>query len=76
MATRELFTFLLLIAPAALHGQSEAALKEYFEGKTVKVKIAMPGTEDGVGRHPPSRSRRPLPPTSSSPRPRRAPRRR
>ena len=24
----------LLSAPALLHGQSEAALKEYFEGKT------------------------------------------
>ncbi len=48
MPTRHLFTFLVLIAPAALRGQSEAALKEYFEGKTVTVKIAMPGTEDGV----------------------------
>ena len=28
--------------------QSEAALKEYFEGRTVTLKIAMPGTEDGV----------------------------
>ena len=44
--------FLLLAAPAALHGQSEAALKEYFEGKTVTVKIAMPGTEDGVDIYP------------------------
>jgi hypothetical protein len=27
-------------------------LKEYFEGRTVKVKIAMPGTEDGVDLYP------------------------
>ncbi|HET6576811.1 MAG TPA: hypothetical protein VFG66_00710 [Gemmatimonadales bacterium] len=36
----------------AAHGQSEAALKEYFEGRTVKVKIAMPGTESGVDVYP------------------------
>jgi hypothetical protein len=39
---------LLAVAPAALHGQSEAALKEYFEGRTVKLKLSMPGTEAGV----------------------------
>jgi hypothetical protein len=33
-------------------GQSEAALREYFEGRTVKVKIAMPGTENGVDVYP------------------------
>jgi hypothetical protein len=32
--------------------QSEAALKEYFEGRTVTVKLAMPGTEDGVDIYP------------------------
>jgi hypothetical protein len=48
--------YLLLLAttaaPAVLAAQSEAALKEYFEGKTVKVKVAMPGTEDGVDIYP------------------------
>jgi hypothetical protein len=51
MSLRPLLAF-LLFTPALLHGQSEAALKEYFEGKTVKVKIAMPGTEDGVDIYP------------------------
>ena len=36
----------------AAHAQSEAALKEYFEGRTVKLKLAMPGTEDGVDIYP------------------------
>jgi hypothetical protein len=51
MSLRPLLAF-LLFAPALLHAQSEAALKEYFEGRTVKVKIAMPGTEDGVDIYP------------------------
>lgn len=42
----------LLIAPVAVHAQSEAALKQYFEGRTVRVKLAMPGTEDGVDLYP------------------------
>ena len=42
----------LLIAPVAVHAQSEAALKQYFEGRTVRVKLAMPGTEDGVDVYP------------------------
>jgi hypothetical protein len=52
MATRALITLLLLIAPTVAAGQSEAVLREYFEGRTVKVKIAMPGTEDGVDVYP------------------------
>ncbi len=52
MAMRGFFALLLLLAPVALNGQSEAALREYFEGKTVKLKIAMPGTEDGVDVYP------------------------
>ena len=43
--------FLLAIAPA-LSAQSEAALKHAFEGRTITVKIAMPGTEDGVDIYP------------------------
>lgn len=52
MATRALVTLFLLVVPTVAAGQSEAALKEYFEGRTVKVKIAMPGTEDGVDVYP------------------------
>jgi hypothetical protein len=37
-----------VICAAPLEAQSEAVLKEYFEGKTVKLKLAMPGTEAGV----------------------------
>jgi hypothetical protein len=37
-----------LVAALPLAAQSEPALREYFEGKTVTVKQAMPGTEEGV----------------------------
>ena len=52
MVIRRLFAILLLLAPAQVYAQSEAALREYFEGRTVRVKIAMPGTEDGVDVYP------------------------
>src|SRR6266516_2052601 len=46
---------LILLAASSTYGQSdaqlkerEAALKRFFEGKTVGVKIDMPGTSDGV----------------------------
>lgn len=52
MARRPLLLLGLLILPAVVQGQSEAVLKEYFEGRTVKVKIAMPGTESGVDVYP------------------------
>ncbi len=42
----------VLAAATRLHAQSEAALREYFEGKTVTLKLAMPGTEDGVDVYP------------------------
>jgi hypothetical protein len=45
-----LLALLLLANP--IQAQSEAALKEYFEGKMVTVKLAMPGTEDGVDIYP------------------------
>src|SRR5262245_59303559 len=35
--------------------QNEAALKSYFEGRRVAVKIDMPGTSDGIDLHPDSR---------------------
>ena len=40
----------LIAGPAA--AQSEAALREHFEGKTVTLKLAMPGTESGVDVYP------------------------
>ena len=52
MRLRALVLVSLLIPPLAAHAQSEAALKEYFEGRTVKLKLAMPGTEDGVDVYP------------------------
>jgi hypothetical protein len=52
MRLRVLVLVSLLISPLAAHAQSEAALKEYFEGRTVKLKLAMPGAEDGVDVYP------------------------
>jgi hypothetical protein len=51
MLARSLVLVALLL-PRFAHAQSEAALREYFEGRTVTVKIAMPGTEDGVDVYP------------------------
>ena len=42
----------LLLAAAPLRAQSEAQLKHHFEGKRVTLKIAMPGTEEGVDIYP------------------------
>jgi hypothetical protein len=52
MRLRALVLVSLLVSPLAAHAQSEGALKEYFEGRTVKLKLAMPGTEDGVDVYP------------------------
>ncbi len=52
MPKRPLLLLALLLVPVAAHGQSEADLKAYFEGRTVKLKIAMPGTESGVDVYP------------------------
>ncbi|MGE0442131.1 MAG: hypothetical protein AB7L66_02535 [Gemmatimonadales bacterium] len=41
-----------LVAAAPLAAQSEDVLRRYFEGKTVLVKLEMPGTEDGVDVYP------------------------
>jgi hypothetical protein len=49
---RWLVPLLLAALTSRLAGQSEAALKEYFEGKTVTSKLALPGTEDGVDIYP------------------------
>jgi len=45
-------TIALTLATSPLFGQSEAALKEYFEGRTVTPKLAMPGSDDGVDVYP------------------------
>ena len=37
-----------VIAAAPAQAQDEAALRSYFEGRRVTVKIDMPGTSDGV----------------------------
>lgn len=42
----------LVLATTPLAGQSEGALREYFEGRTVSPKLAMPGTENGVDVYP------------------------
>ena len=52
MRLRTLVLLSLLGPPLAAHAQSEAVLKEYFEGRTVKLKLAMPGAEDGVDVYP------------------------
>ena len=43
---------ILLALPGPLHAQSEAALREAFEGRQVTIKIAMPGTEAGIDIYP------------------------
>jgi hypothetical protein len=52
VATWRLALLPLLLAAAPLRAQSEAELKRYFEGKRVTLKIAMPGTEEGVEIYP------------------------
>jgi hypothetical protein len=52
MAARSLSLIAGLLVPAVLYAQSEAALREHFEGRTVEVKLAMPGSEDGVDIYP------------------------
>lgn len=43
---------ILLALAGPLHAQSEAALREAFEGRQVTIKIAMPGTEAGIDIYP------------------------
>ena len=42
----------LAVGALPLAAQSEPALRDYFEGRTVTVKQAMPGTEEGVDIYP------------------------
>ena len=44
-------TVLLLVLAASAAAQDEAALKEYFEGTRVTLRMDMPGTSDGVDVH-------------------------
>jgi len=52
MTTRGWALLALLLLPLRAEAQSEAALKDYFEGKSVTLKLAMPGTEAGVDIYP------------------------
>jgi hypothetical protein len=45
------FVLIWILSACALYGQSEQALKTFFEGKSVRVKIDMPATHDGVDIH-------------------------
>ena len=47
-----LFGLAILFAGLPVNAQSEGALRQYFEGMTVVVKMDMPGTSDGVSVHP------------------------
>jgi hypothetical protein len=51
-ATWRLALLPLVIATAPLAAQTEADLQQYFEGRRVTLKIAMPGTESGVDIYP------------------------
>jgi hypothetical protein len=51
-ATWRLAMLLLVLAAAPLRAQSEVQLRQYFEGKRVTLKLAMPGTEKGVDIYP------------------------
>ena len=48
MALTRWMLLMSLLSPAWAAAQSEAALKSYFEGRAVTLKLAMPGTEAGV----------------------------
>ncbi len=41
-----------MLVPSPLYGQSESALKEFFEGKIVVVRIRMPASDEGVDVYP------------------------
>jgi hypothetical protein len=47
-----LILLMLSITRSAGYAQTEAILKKAFEGRTVIVRIAMPGTEDGIDVYP------------------------
>jgi hypothetical protein len=47
-----LLAILLISLTRPLSAQTEATLRDFFEGKTVTAKLALPGTEDGVDIYP------------------------
>ena len=50
---RSTLSILLLLGVTSMAtAQSEETLRRYFEGKSVVVKLEMPGTEDGVDVYP------------------------
>ena len=51
MVMRIIPTMLLIALAAPAAAQSEAALKAYFEGKRIAVRLDMPGDSDGVDVH-------------------------
>jgi hypothetical protein len=51
MVTRVIPTLLLLALAAPAAAQNEAALKSYFEGRRITVRMDMPGDADGVDVH-------------------------
>ena len=52
VVSRHMVLLPLLMLAAPLSAQSENELRQYFEGKRVTLKIAMPGTEEGVDIYP------------------------
>ena len=56
---RTTYTFLAAVCltafPAPAFAQSEAALKDFFEGKSVRLKLDMPATQQGVDIYPDAR---------------------
>jgi hypothetical protein len=52
MALTRWILLMSLVSPAGAAAQSEAALKSYFEGRAVTLKLAMPGTESGIDIYP------------------------
>src|SRR5256886_8410036 len=51
-ATLTLLIAAATAAPSLALAQSEDQLRTFFEGKAIRVKIEMPGTEDGVDVYP------------------------
>lgn len=49
---RFMFAAVLLAAAPAVSAQTEDALRSYFEGKSVRIKLEMPGTSQGVEVYP------------------------
>jgi hypothetical protein len=55
MRHRSILLPVCLAVSAPAYAQSEAALKDFFEGKSVRVKIDMPATQQGIDVYPDAR---------------------